>query len=143
MASETVKDMTERETLFAQVLVSGKTKKQAAIDAGYSAKSAGAQASALLRKPKVAAFIQDLEEEASLAAGVTKTFIVSELKSIAEDMDAPASARVQALTKLGDILGMFPTRIDANIRGQLVSEIKRVVVPADNGCPSCRDRTSH
>jgi hypothetical protein len=45
----------------------GKTQRQAAIDAGYSPKTADSQASQILKEPKVIATIQDMMDKAGLS----------------------------------------------------------------------------
>ena len=70
--------MNARQKAFVAGLVRGKTQKQAAIDAGYSPKSAETDASRLLRNAKVSAYL----EKAQTKAGVTAEVVLGELLRI-------------------------------------------------------------
>lgn len=80
--------------------------KRAAISAGYSAKTAEAQASRLLRNVKVAEALKVKNERVAARAEVTKEKVLAGLMKEAENAEAP-SARVAAWSWLGRSLAMF------------------------------------
>jgi|GEM_PF-1690560 len=71
-------------TRFALNVIKGMSGKEAAILAGYSPKTAESQASRLLRKAKVKAFIDKELQKASEKAGVTVEYVLKNLKEVTE-----------------------------------------------------------
>jgi phage terminase small subunit len=59
--------MTIRQLTFAENVARGKTNKEAALAAGYSARSAGCSGSQLVRQPKIAQRIQELRSAGRFA----------------------------------------------------------------------------
>lgn len=68
---------------FCQEYVIDLNGKQAAIRAGYAAASADVQASQLLRKPKVADRVAELQQTVADKAGVTALGLLQELRKVA------------------------------------------------------------
>ena len=77
--AEILNEMQER---FVNGYLSGKSGKQAAIDAGYSPRTAEAMASRLLRTVKVKAAIDARRKLAMEAAVVDQTWVLSKLKEV-------------------------------------------------------------
>lgn len=75
--------LTEKQKRFADEYLIDLNATQAAIRAGYSPKSAEQQGSALLRNPKVRAYIDERMAELSRRTGVTQERIIRELARIA------------------------------------------------------------
>jgi len=107
--------LNDKQKLFAQEYVkSGFDLRASAINAGYSAKSAGSLASRLVRKPQVKAEIDRLMVQVEERCTVTAAEIVSTLRKIAF---APwserinATDRLRALELLGRYLAMFTDNV--------------------------------
>jgi phage terminase small subunit len=97
--------------------------KQAAIRAGYSAKTAEVQASKLLSLPKVAAEVARRQAERAKSVQVSQDYVLQRLIIEAEREGEGAShaARVSAASLLGKHLGMFIDR-------QVTDNTHRVIV---------------
>ncbi|MDR6394640.1 terminase small subunit [Herbaspirillum seropedicae] len=63
--------LTAKKKLFAEALLRGKSNKDAAIEAGYSAATASAAGSRLVKDPAVAAYLKACREEVAAAAAAT------------------------------------------------------------------------
>lgn len=74
--------LTPKQTLFvAEYLANGLNATQAAISAGYSAKTAESQASRLLRNVKVAEAIDEAQSPTLKRLGITKEFVLETIVS--------------------------------------------------------------
>lgn len=95
------RNLTERQRSFAVHFVkNGGNATRAAIAAGYSGKAAREQGYKLLRNPSVARAVRT--EQMALIGGTLATRALYTLKSIMEDENAPAGARVDAAKTLLD-----------------------------------------
>lgn len=81
--------------------------KNAAIEAGYSEKSADSMGSQLLKNPKIKKAIEVKEKQFELASYVTKENVLSGILDIANDKDATNSEKLNAFKLLGQHLAMF------------------------------------
>lgn len=94
---------------FCQLIAAGRhTNLAAAVEAGYSRKTAGAQASKLLRNVKNAAYIRELQDQSAARVGVTADFIKGELLALHEK----CSQGVEVLDKEGNSTGVW--KLDSN-----------------------------
>ena len=109
--------MTGKQRRFALAIASGRTGKAAAIEAGYSPKSAESQASQLLKLPKVAAAVAEVEARGLERAELTASQLARDL------YDAHLEARAAkqfgpAVTALGKLLDKAePDRHDITTGG--------------------------
>ena len=95
--------------------------------AGYSANTAEAQASRLLRNVKVQACVAQLQEATSKRLAFDAEYVVRGLMREAEDMElGSGSSRVSALEKLGKHLGMFTDKVEQ--KSENVTRIERVII---------------
>ena len=69
-----------KKEMFANLLISGMSKKDAATKAGYSAKTAGASGSRLSRDPEVVERVRELKGDLLEDLGFDKLFVTSKLK---------------------------------------------------------------
>jgi hypothetical protein len=102
-------DLTEKQQRFVEYYLIDLNATQAAIRAGYSAKSAGQQGSAMLKNPKVAEAIAAGQAKRAEETGITQSYVVERLKIEAERTGEGSShgARVSALIQLGKHTGGF------------------------------------
>lgn len=84
---------------------------QAAIRAGYSARTAQQAGAENLSKPVIQAAIQAKQADRAARVELTTDFVVNELRAIVRDKDTPTGAKVQALGLLGKHLAMFTDKI--------------------------------
>lgn len=103
--------MNKKQRAFTVEYVKDHNATQAAIRAGYSAKSAYSQAHDLLRKPEIMEAIEALENAAAARAGITVDAIVERLNNIASNPGEKASDRIRADELLGKYLGMFTEKV--------------------------------
>ena len=101
-----------------------KNQTQAAINAGYSVKSAESQASQLLKNPKVLEYLK--ERESQLEQGLREEFIFDALEArkimreIMNDEETPHAVRLNAAKDFLDRAGFKPVeKRDTNITGGL------------------------
>lgn len=107
--------MNNKQRRFAEEYMIDSNATQAAIRAGYSAKTANEQGARLLANVSVAAAIQAAQIEVSERTKVTVDDVVVGLLAEAEGKDdSTAGARVTAWAQLGKHLGM--DRRDINLR---------------------------
>ena len=97
---------------------------QAAINAGYSPKSAESQASQLLKNPKVSAYLEERENDISQA--IKREFIFDALEAkkvmaqLMNDDDVPENVRLSAAKDFLDRAGFKPVeKQETEINGQL------------------------
>lgn len=98
--------LNEKQRLFVAGIIAGKTHTQAAIDAGYSKRSAHSQAYDLLKNPEIKALLDKNEERVFRAAQASRHFVVAGLMDEAEGVkkDTTAASRTRALELLGKAL---------------------------------------
>lgn len=77
------KELTEKQKRFAEEYVVDLNATQAAIRAGYSARTAGAVAHKLLKKAEIQALIQELQQARSGRTGITQDRTLTEIARIA------------------------------------------------------------
>ena len=102
-------ELTPKQAAFVREYAVDKNGKQAAIRAGYSPKTAEAQASRLLSYAKVRAAVDAALKEVAEKTETEAEWVRRRLKEEATDYSATAShsARVRALELLGKINGIF------------------------------------
>lgn len=102
-------DLNDKQAAFVREYVVDKNGKQAAIRAGYSAKTAEAQASRLLSNAKVRAAVDAALKVVAEKTETEAEWIRRRLKEEATDFTEFAShaARIRALELLGKINGVF------------------------------------
>lgn len=123
--------LTEKKRRFCEEYIVDSNGAQAAIRAGYSPNGARVQAARLLRQPEVCAYVEELRAPIKEQNMITTGEVIAGLRSEARDMDnGTASSRVSAWGKLGQHLGMFTDKIEANLTSNEVREVRLVVVPA-------------
>ncbi len=108
------KKLTPKQQRFVDQYLIDVNAKQAAIRAGYSAKTAEVQGCRLLRKVQVQQSIQKGQEALSERTLVTQDDVVRGLLKEAEYMDEGSThgARVSAWAHLGKHLGMFTDNLN-------------------------------
>lgn len=106
--------MNKKQRAFTVEYVKDRNATQAAIRAGYSAKSAYSQAHDLLKKPEIMEAIEELENAAAARAGITVDAIVERLNKIASNPGEKASDRIRADELLGKYLGMFSEKVQVS-----------------------------
>jgi phage terminase small subunit len=97
---------------------------QAAIRAGYSAKTAYSQAWDLLKKPEIIEAIAELEKAAQAKAGITVEKIVERINKIAEDPEASHRDKLKADELVGKYLGMFTEKVE--MKGQIDTAVSKL-----------------
>ena len=106
-----------------------RSQKQAAINAGYSAKSADAQASQLMKNPKVMKYLN--ERESQLESELRKEFMFDALEArkvmyeIMNDAAAPENVRVSAAKDFLDRAGFKPVEKQEH-SGQVTQNINNM-----------------
>ncbi len=104
MANKKGVDLNERQELFCQGVAAGNSHTKAALDAGYSPKTAGATADKLLKNVKISSCIAVLMDKTAQKHEITKDWIVNQLKDVVNSPNK-ASDRVAALKELSKMLG--------------------------------------
>ena len=123
--------LNEKQKRFCEEYVKDYNGAQAAIRAGYSAKTARVIASEHLTKPNIQSYVQELQEELRKQSKAEVHVILEKLMQEATNyVDNPGSTRVQALGLLGKHLGMFTEKVEHS--GDLeYNRIERVIVYRD------------
>lgn len=80
---------------------------ESAIKAGYEVAGAHVQGSRLLKNHTVMKAIKKKEEQFEMASLITKEYVLSALKRIADDNDEQSQNKLRALENLGRYLSMF------------------------------------
>lgn len=113
--------LTDKQARFAEEYLIDLNATQAAIRAGYSAKTAKEIGSENLTKPNIAAAIEKAQLKLSERALVTQEMVVSGLlKEAKEDgMGSSHSARIAAWAHLGKHLGMFKEQVEHDVTDRL------------------------
>src|SRR5699024_452343 len=101
-----------------------RNQKQAAINAGYSPKSAESQASQLLKNPKVSAYLEERENEITQA--IKREFIFDALEAkkvmaqLMNDDEVPDNVRLSAAKDFLDRAGFKPVeKQEVDSKGEL------------------------
>lgn len=124
-------DIREQQKLFVDeyLKLRKRSQKQAAINAGYSAKSADAQASQLMKNPKVLKYLN--ERESQLESELRKEFMFDALEArkvmyeIMNDAAAPENVRVSAAKDFLDRAGFKPVEKQEH-SGQVTQNINNM-----------------
>lgn len=98
---------------------------QAAIRAGYSAKSAYSQAHDLLKKPEIAEALSAARAKVAAKTELTQETVIAGLLKEAnrEGENSTHGARVAAFGWLGKTMGMFVDRAEVAVSGSLADDI--------------------
>ncbi len=81
---------------------------RAAVNAGYSPKTASVIGSENLKKPKIRNRIWELQQERNRRTQITADRVLSAIISIAVDKKQSGMTRLKALELLGKHIGLFP-----------------------------------
>lgn len=113
----------QRQELFAQGLVQGKSQEQAYIDAGYSSASAVTAASRLSTNVKVRERVAEMQNRAAERAEITASQIIDRLMGIAdrcEDAEGTGSlgVAVKALVEAAKVGGLVTVKSEATVRSE-------------------------
>lgn len=101
--------LNNRQRLFANAILAGKSATKAAETAGYSPKSAAVTGWRMLRNAKIAAAIATRQQAAAERAELSCEYVLRRLMAIETGKDNGVAVR--ALELLGKHLGMFPDRV--------------------------------
>ena len=122
--------LTEKQKRFCEEYLIDLNATQAAIRAGYSAKTAEQTAARLLRNVKVQKYISQLQKEQSDRTGITADTVLKELKKIAlTDTEITGKEKIKALELLGKHLGMFSENKEESNNN---SDITFNIIPASH-----------
>jgi phage terminase small subunit len=116
--------MTAKQEAFAIEYLKDKNATQAAIRAGYSAKTARSIACEMLARPDVQEFVRAKQEEAVKNAEITVDWIVEQYKEIAQNVLAKDADKLHALDSLGKYIGMFTERVE--MKGQIDTAVTKL-----------------
>jgi phage terminase small subunit len=120
----------DKQIQFAQEYVIDFNGKQAAIRAGYSEKTAEAQASRLLRNVKVRSEIERLLEDPIGKRNETRERVLAELEQLAYSTDDDAKRdKIRALELLLKMHGLLTDRVD--VSGGLSLEVNQTVIKGE------------
>lgn len=121
---EVAMGLNAKQRAFTVEYMKDKNATQAAIRAGYSAKTARSIANELLTKPDIVKAIKELESAAQVKAGLTVEKIVERINRIAEDPDVAPRDRLKADELLGKYLGMFTEKVE--MKGQIDTAVSKL-----------------
>lgn len=116
--------MTGKQKAFTVEYMKDKNATQAAIRAGYSAKTAYSMGVQLLKNVEVKQAIEELQNAAQVKAGITVEKIVERINRIAEDPAATNKDKLKADELLGKYLGMFTERVE--MKGQIETTVSKL-----------------
>ena len=104
-----MRELNDKQAAFVREYLADFNATQAAIRAGYSAKTAGQIGHELLKKPEVQQRLREFQQKAAEKTETEAEWIRRRLKEEATDFTefASQSARVRALELLGKINGVF------------------------------------
>lgn len=109
--------LTFRQESFVTEYLKDRNATQAAIRAGYSAKSAPGTSFQLMHNPNVISRIREITDSKNALSGVDSTFVIRELRKVAEQEDVAQSTKVRALELLAKHLGMLEDRLSIKTDG--------------------------
>lgn len=112
------KKLTVKQQRFVEEYMVDFNATQAAIRAGYSAKTAAVISAENLRKPNIQKVITQKKEELAERTQVTVDMVVKGLmrEAAAEGEGTTQSARVAAWAHLGKYLGMFTEKVEHSVK---------------------------
>jgi phage terminase small subunit len=100
-------ELTMKQRKFVNAYCESGNATNAAIKAGYSENTAESQGSRLLKNVKIRKAIEAKEREFEMASLITKEYVLSALKDIADNKDEQTQNKIRALENLGRYLSMF------------------------------------
>jgi phage terminase small subunit len=109
--------LTSLQEKFLEEYLKDRNGKQAAIRAGYSPKVAGSIAVKNLQLPIVASKLKEISARAIQRSEVDASFVIRELKKVAEQEDVAQSTKVRALELIAKHLGMLEDRVSLKVDG--------------------------
>lgn len=109
--------LTSLQEKFLEEYLKDRNGKQAAIRAGYSPKVAGSIAVKNLQNPVIASKIREISARAIQRSEVDASFVIRELKKVAEQEDVAQSTKVRALELIAKHLGMLEDRVSLKVDG--------------------------
>jgi phage terminase small subunit len=110
----TEKKLTIKQDKFVQEYIKHGNGTKAAVDAGYSAKTAYAIASENLNKPEIKQEVIRYQTAAAAKVNLTQEYVLRKLMQWADEGDKTAA--LKALELLGKHLRMFGEQVDVNIK---------------------------
>lgn len=99
--------LTAKQAAFCREYMIDRNATQAAIRAGYSAKTAGAIGDENLKKPEISEEITKLEKQHAEAVGVTVQDVIGGFLKEAKNPEARPQERINAWDKIGKHLGIY------------------------------------
>jgi phage terminase small subunit len=117
--------LTEKQKRFCEEYLIDLNATQAAIRAGYKAKTARSQGQRMLTKVDIQRRIADLMKERSDRTALTSDSVLQELSRIAmaEDVEITGKEKLKALELLGKHLGLFSTGSDNSAALEKLDEV--------------------
>ena len=117
--------LTEKQKRFCEEYLIDLNATQAAIRAGYKAKTARSQGQRMLTKVDIQRRITDLMKERSDRTALTSDSVLQELSRIAmaEDVEITGKEKLKALELLGKHLGLFSTGSDNTAALEKLDEV--------------------
>ena len=121
-----MRELNDKQAAFVREYLADFNATQAAIRAGYSAKTAGQIGHELLKKPEVQQRLREFQQKAAEKTETEAEWIRRRLKEEATDFTefASQSARVRALELLGKINGVF--EVDNRQKGEAAAAMLQV-----------------
>lgn len=117
MANKDKDGLTVRQHQFISEYLVCRNAKQAALAAGYSAKTAGAIGHSILSNPLVKAKIDERTQDLKRKSGVDAEWVIGQLMAVAGQEDVAQSTKVRALELLAKHLGMLEDRVTVKTDG--------------------------
>lgn len=108
--------MTDKQRRFCEEYVIDWNASRAALDAGYSAKTAYSIGNENLKKPEITAYIDKIKNDLSRLSGVSALLLIEELKKIVTDEKMRPDYKINAIKELNNMLGHnAPTKTETDI----------------------------
>jgi phage terminase small subunit len=104
-------ELTQKQKLFVEAYLANPNATQAAIEAGYSPKTAYSAGQRLLKKVEIAKRVGQRLEEAIITADE----ILADVREIAKNDDEKTADRLKAYEMLGKHLAMWIDKSEANV----------------------------
>ena len=115
-------NLTDKQRRFCEEYVIDWNATRAAIDAGYSGKTADVQGSRLLANVKVKKYIDECKEMVAELAGISALQNARWLKEIAEDKAEESKTRIKAIEVLNKMRGYdAPTKQEVSVRQEVIN----------------------
>lgn len=111
MTASAARPLTPKQARFVDEYLIDLNATQAAIRAGYSARTAQQAGAENLSKPVIQAAIQAKQADRAARVELTTDYVVKKLRKIIDDDNTPTGAQVQALGLLGKHLAMFTDKV--------------------------------